>query len=799
MQQDTLPLKFDSLKAAIVTARIRPHMKGDTLEYSVESVKMRPNAVVEELLLRLPGLQIAPDGNISYNGEKIEHLLVDGEDIFGDNPTLVTRNFDASKIARVQILDRKSEQARFTGVDDGSRTKTLNLVMKETAKNGYFGRMELGGSTEGYFTTSGALAGFRGQEQFTTLAFAGNTGSTASGGNGKASPEVGFLSNISDPLGASAGTGIPKLCGLATHYSNHWNNPDAHLQANYLFGDLWTNPVSQTQSSQWQTNRVFDQFQQNQSVNQQSQHFLDVIFERALNSKSGLRVELRDFISRGENRFGSATSSRFNDTLTNSGLRTIRDRTTSRSHIGDITWRTQLGRQLGRQFSVSMGVSNIDHTTDGYLNSVSRYFFPPGSVQQIDTTDQRKLLSDGNLMLRGALNYTQPVVAGVVLGLRYGLSISKDQPRQNTYEGANGKYDIPIDSLTSNLSTRTVNQQASINLQGKDRHLTYFLAMSWNDYAFRQQDKISENNVYQKHRFFTPAFLMNYTPGSTFNITVQYGIVTQQPILSQLASIRNNSDPLHLTIGNPGLQPATRQDVSVGFRWLRAWMINMNASLSINNNSISTRIMTDSLGRQISQPVNVNGGGSAGINFSLIHVLAGIDWGLNSVNNFNQTVNYVNNNVSRNDVFTNGGGVSAKRYVTNKYSFLLTTNFTHLYSRSSVNTSVLQYWTQSHSASMSLYILPHYEFGTSSTYTWQAKTSSFSGNTSVFLWNSVVSRKFLMDQLTLKAVVNNILDQNSGVTRSNTGNTNTQTATNIIGRYWMLSVMYHFDNKFKKK
>src|SRR6185437_15171618 len=125
---------------------------------------------------RLPGLQIAADGTITYNGQKIQRLLVDGEDIFGSDPTMVTRSFDASKISRVQILDRKSDQAIFTGIDDGSRTKTLNLVMKESAKDGYFGRAEAGGNTREYFNLNGALAAFHDKEQFTALGLSSNTG-----------------------------------------------------------------------------------------------------------------------------------------------------------------------------------------------------------------------------------------------------------------------------------------------------------------------------------------------------------------------------------------------------------------------------------------------------------------------------------------------------------------------------------------------------------------------------------------------------------------------------------------------
>lgn len=796
---DTLPVKFDSLKAAIVTATLRPHMKGDTVEYNIEHIRMRPNAVVEELLRRLPGLHIDPDGGISYNGEKIEHLLVDGEDIFGDNPSLVTRNFDASKIARVQILDRKSDQARFTGVDDGSRIKTLNLVMKVSEKDGYFGKIESGGSSEGYYNAAGVLAGFRDQEQITAIGFSSNTGSLGFSSNGKGSPTVGFLSGISDPLGASAGTGVPRFSGLAFHYSNRWSNPEEHLQTNYQYGNEWTNPVTKTQTQQRQPNTIFDQSQQSQSVNQQGQHTVHLAYEKNIGSRSALRVDMRGNIYQSQNRFDAVISSSFNDTLTNSNMRTIQDHSAGKSLSGDIFWRIHLGRQQDRLFAMTIGLSGTDNTTDGYLFSMNHYFQRVASIQQMDTTDQRKRIADRSQIFRGGMNYTQPILPGIVLAVGYGLSISNGQPEQYTYGRGDGKYNEPVDSLTDALRTQNVNQLAIVTLQGKTRHVSYSFGMKWLDYNYKQQDKISDSIIHQHYGNLAPVLSMNCSPKPTFNIGFQYSILNQQPAISQLTSIKNNSDPLHLIVGNPGLRPATSQVLAINFRWLKAWMISSSVNLSLNNNSIGTRTITDSIGRQVSQSLNVNGGRSAGLNFSVNHKIAGIDWGFQTFNTYTRTINFVNADISRNDVYTSGGGISATKYITEKFSFQINTNFTYFNSKSSINASTLHYWTQSHSALASFYFIRQYEFGANATYTWQEKTSSFAGNTSVLLWNAYASRNFLHDKLTIKALMNNVLDQNSGITRTNTGNTNTQTATNILGRYWMLSVTYHFDKKFKKK
>jgi len=167
---------------------------------------------------------------------------------------------------------------------------------------------------------------------------------------------------------------------------------------------------------------------------------------------------------------------------------------------------------------------------------------------------------------------------------------------------------------------------------------------------------------------------------------------------------------------------------------------------------------------------------------------------------YSRTISYINLDLSQNDAFTGEGGFSLQKYVADKYNLQVNTNFIYLEQVSSINTAAsVRYWTQKHTASVNIYLIKLYDLGTSAVYTWQEKTAAFSSNTSVLLWNSYLSRNFLHDRLVLRAQFNNILNQSAGITRSNAGNVNTQSSTNILGRYWMLSAIYHFDKSFKKK
>ena len=799
--KDTALSMIDSLKAAIVTATMRPRMKGDTIEYYSEHYKMPPNTVVEELLRRLPGLHIDADGTITYNGEKIQHLLVDGEDIFGSDPTLVTRTFDASKIARVQILDRKSEQALFTGIDDGARTKTLNLVMKENAKDGYFGKVEAGGNTDDYYNANGALAAFRNREQFTTLGLASNTGVIGFTTNtGSSSSGISFLNGNTDALGASAGIGVPRFAAIALHYANTWNGPIDHLTTNYQYSHYFTQPISNSQSFQTQPDSVYGQKQQSHSSNQQDQHWIYGIYDWTPNEKSAFKFNFHASNSQGQNQFNATGTSTFNDTLVNTSQRIIRDNVSRQNVGGGLSWRIRIGNRTSRVFSASVDATKIDNSTNGYLYSLNQFYQPNGHIQSIDTVDQRKQINGHPLNLGLNITSTEPLWNGAVLGLSYVLSHSSDDPLQATFDNKNGKYQNMIDSLSSQFKTQQINQRAGLNLQGKAGHLTYTAGSDWLAYNYHEQNLFDGSLLHLHYINWAPRILFNYTPNPISNLNLVYNTFTQQPTIEELTPVTNNTDPLHITLGNPTLKPSFNQNFNLDFHRFKTWMFNLRVNLMLTANSITTKTIIDSLGRQISQPVNVSGDHTTGANLFVGRKLLGFDAGFNATTTYARTVNYINADLSLNNAYTAGGGFSLNKFVMDEFSLQLKSNFMYFVQVSSINTAApVRYWTQSDQGALTIYLIRNFEIGTNATYTWQEKTNAFSSSTSVLLWNGYVSRNFLHNKLVAKFQLNNIMDADAGISRTNSGNVNTQNTTNILGRYWMLSATYHFGSDFRKK
>ncbi len=173
----SMTTKAHLLEDVVVRQKIASiRMKGDTLEFIADSFKVKEGASVEEMLRRLPGMQVDKDGNITANGEKIEKVLVDGEEFFGDDPTIATKNLQAASVDKVQVFDKKSDQAAFTGIDDGNSKKTLNLKLKDSYKKGVFGKLEIAGGPDDKWNNSIMANAFKGNRKLSFYGVMSSTG-----------------------------------------------------------------------------------------------------------------------------------------------------------------------------------------------------------------------------------------------------------------------------------------------------------------------------------------------------------------------------------------------------------------------------------------------------------------------------------------------------------------------------------------------------------------------------------------------------------------------------------------------
>lgn len=793
----TLFPNSDTLAPVIVRPRtLPPKMHGDTLEFNTGHIKTRINATVEELLVRLPGVWVDQNGVITVNGQKIERIMVDGEDLFGANPTIVTRNFNADMIAKVQVLDRKSDLSKFTGIDDGKTTKTLNLTLKEDSKRGYFLKAEVGGGPQGYYSVNGLIGSFKDHRQFAALGMLANTGNTGfSGGIEEMGSNLSIAGGSNDALGASAGAGIPRATGGGMHYANQWKGDESHAVGNYSYGSVATHPFSSFINRQTLPDSIYTQQEQSSSVNTGDQHALDAEYDYRPDSVSAFRFSLEGNSMKGHNDLNSTGSSMFNDTLVNNSLRAIHSDVQNLGLLGTIMYSRRTSRKKDRNFSIVVGVGKQDNDTQGYIYSQNNFYQHDGSLLRTDTTDQRKRFASQGLTANGTITYIEPMWKRTVFGVIYDLSFSGNQSSQEVYGREDGKYNAYIDSLSSRYQNNVLVQRGTVYMMARSHKFGYGIRAQLQRSGYKQTDLAKDSALNYHYVNFVPRANVSYNFDNSMVFKFNYTGSTQQPTITQLQAVQNNNDPLHITIGNPNLHACFSHSFSLGFNLVRSSIIGVGINFSLTSNTISTKTYTDTLGRQVSQAVNTNESNNAGVNFSFNRSITslGLNIGVNSNFSQNRSFNYVNDRLNRNDNYNVGGSIALSKFVPDKFGINFNSSATYTYSHNSINLGVpISYWTHANNLNLTVFLLPGFEINTGAFYNWRQKLDNFDKKNSTLLWNAYILRNFFKNQLAVRWQINDILSQNAGISRSTTANQTTENNVNIIGRYWMISASWRF-------
>lgn len=794
--------KSDTLIAAIVmptTPTIR--MRGDTIEFNTAGMRLKLNATVEELLKRLPGVVIDPQGGITVNGEKIQKLLVDGQDLFGSDPTLVTRNFNADMIEKIQILDKKDRKAEFTGIDDGKRTKTLNVVLKEDHKQGYFGKIESGTDINNYYNTNALLGSFKDKRQLVTIGKIADDGtSDYSGSVGDQDGEINLGVGVSDPFGASAGTGIPHIEGGGVHFANTWRQGLEHFELNYQLGGMSTKPLSIDTVEQLLPDSVYLQTQQKNSTNTSSHQTLAFRYEKYLDSLSIIEISFSGSGVDGQNESASSGNNYINNRKVNSSLQTIHSSNNIQQMQGSILWQIQSRKRKNRGFSLGYVVNNPHSKNTGYLYSADDFPLSGSNQTMSDTTDQKKIINTSQIINTGSIGYTEPLWKETILALQYEISSDINESALSTFNKQNEKYNSFVDSLSSHYKYNLLTQKSTLNIQHSGKHWHYVIGSDLFKYNYLQSDLSIGTNERYRYVIFSPRSLIRYKINNTKTIYFNYTGTTQLPSISQLQSVQNNNDPLHIMLGNPSLQPFLTQSLSLRYFRQNRFPLNLYLSQTFVSNNITLKTYTDPLGKQISQYVNTSGTENTSLFFSISKTVQpkNIDIGLNTTLSYGKYPNFVNSLLNQNEGYNGNVGFSIGYNKPDKYSLLIRPSVGLTWSSSSVNTGeVIRYLSQTHTADFDVFIFWNLEFNTNCVYNWRQKTSSLEKNNSTTILNAYLARNFVQNKLSIKWKINNLLGQNYAINRTVSANQVSENYSRIIGRYWMLSVAYRFSNTGK--
>jgi len=798
-------------------------IKGDTTEFNAAAYVTQPNAKVEDLLKQLPGIQVDKDGKITAQGQTVNKVLVDGEEFFGDDPTLVTKNIRADMVDKVQLYDKKSDQAAFTGIDDGKKEKTLNIKLKADKKNGMFGKAEAGDGTENIYQAQLLFNAFKAKQKFSVYGTLGNNGKTGLGwednqkygsGNNIQSDDSGvifFFGGEGDDLdsfnGMYNGQGLPIARTGGVHYDTKWNDDKESLNANYKIGSLTVDGHSTNITQNNLPDTIYNSTTTQQFHNYMFKQKLDATYNVKLDTSSNLKIAV-DGTSKHSNTIEKYTGIEFrNDTLSNKSQRSITNDVDQKIFNASAFY-THKFKKPRRTLSFNIAEAYNQSEANGYLNSEADFYnlrrgldttsSKPDSMSKID---QKKTNNLKNSALTTNLTYTEPLSKTLAVTFNYGLGISNATADRRTYDKSSN-YTVLNDTFSSYYKLNSISNQGGAIFNYKKGKTIINFGTKVADVNLHQVDE------YHPGQELKPNFI-NWMPQASFqyrfsqqrSFNINYSGRTTLPTIDELQPLRNNNNQLNIIEGNPNLKPSFSNNFNMwynSFKVVSSEYIYLSGSYSFTNNPIVTEVTYLPGGGSISQYSNLAGKQTSNFNFwsnygKKIEKLGVNVWvGMNG--NGNTYYNLVNDVLNRTQNYSFNPRLGINKYKEKKIELYLSGGPIYTISRSSLQPNTNNNGTGFNAdGGFTIYLPGKFQIGSNSNYEYSPKTASFGTDFSKTIINASIVKTFLKnDNLKFTIWGNDLLNQNVGFSRTANSNMIIQNSYTTIKRYVMFTIDYEF-------
>ena len=824
-----LTSKIKLLEAVIVKSGNPIRIKGDTTIYTADSFKVSANANVEELLKKLPGIQVDKNGEIKAMGQKVEKVLVDGEEFFGDDPGMAIKNLRADAVKEVQVFDKKSEQSEFTGIDDGKTKKTINLKLKEDKKKGYFGKIDLAGGLNNKFgnrfNDNILLGSFKGKRKINGYFLNGNTGQDGlswqdeqkySGGDNDFNmfdEEGGFNFNNGNNNNGDEEPYVNPQNGYLTNtnagvqYSNKFNDGKTSVNVTPKYSNQrYLNTLTSFSQNSIKDTLLSTNAIENSNVNR-SNLKVKGIFDFKLDSASTtLKLTTRaNFYETESSTFSSSASSSTigtKNTFTNSF-----DRNTalnsSKQSFGLTAVLKHKFKKARRTLTFTTDYYNLNNEGMSVLKSNNLFAGVPIPL----VINQEKDFDRATNNVSANMVYTEPLNKKFALEFGYMLSLAKDKNDQTTlnYNSTTGKYDTKIDSL-SNLFRQTIIQNvpsAKLNYAHKKFKVNVGAGVSFITFNLKDLSSNILNN--RNFKNFTPTANLSYAYKSNHNLSINYRGSNRQPTINQLQPLRNNNDLFNLYIGNPDLKPSFTNRFSInhnGYNFLKDLWNYQSISLSFTENAIANNRVTNIATNQTKiQPVNTNGNinmnGWAGFGTKIKKINTRIGANINA--GFNRFVDLINSNKVSTKNTNAGLSLNAQKSKDKKYDASMSVGSNYNIQQTSQSNFKNQFFTNEINLDGTIYLKKVWSFNSSYSFNGRQKTAQSPAN-NINMLNARIQRTFKKDEYTVYFSIRDILNQNNGFNRTFGENASfTETDNITLRRYWMVGFTWNFKNKAAAK
>jgi hypothetical protein len=822
LQTIYLNTKAHLLKEVIVRNTVSAiRIKGDTTEYKADSFYVSPNADVAELLKLMPGIQVNSKGEITAQGEKVNKVLVDGEEFFSDDPAVVTKNIRADIVDKIQVFDKKSDQASFTGIDDGQKTKTINVQLKEDKKNGYFGKAEFGTNFKQYGNGKLMTNAFKGKKKMAAFFTQDNTRFDAlnwdesrnysDGGNTSTeiSEDGGIMVNFSGDGEYGENVGLPTQQSAGLVFGNKWTKSSTNNSAQYQ--NLKVNALGSNYTKTILPDSSFTNITSNTQQSDKKKYKINSINEWGADTSGLFKLTLKvaDVLKNSSTNY---TGNTFGETghIINQSSRISTVSEDDKNLATTLSYRQKFSKK-GRTISLVSDINFNDKKQDGSLVSDNQYFNYGGSVIKKDSADQLKLNKQNTATINSNVVFTEPLGKKSFLIFKYAFNVGRNDAERLSYDNtgntaatSKGIYSNAIDSLSNHFVFNTINNAGSLNYRFVDKKINWVLGSGFGTAHYQLDDLARNTKRTIAYNNFIPSFSFNYNPKQQRRLKFDYAGKTINPTLLQIQPIIDNSDPLNVNIGNSNLQQGFTNTVNLSandFKVLKSRYLFLDVSYSNTDNAISNSSTVDALGRRVNQYINVQGNYNyRGNIYYGLDVYKGLQFGVTMNGGFNRYVNKVNGLRNVNDNTNISYGINFSYWGEKAVNFYLNLSANDNRTVSSIRPgSATNYWTYQINGNTQL------KFKKIKTYidlnidaNVYQKSKVFPDQKDVFILSPSIRKVFgKSDAWELKMYVFDALNQNTNIQRNISSNFISETNNNGIRRYTMLSLIYNFSKNGK--
>ena len=797
-----------TMSSVTVTARRPPVViNGDSIEFNSENFKTQPNAVVEDMLKKMPGIEVDKSGAITVNGKSVSKVYVNGKEFFTGDPKMATRNLAADAVDKIQIYDKKSDQAMFTGIDDGNEETAINIKTKKDRKQSTFGKVGSGFGTPGRFDGQGNVNRINNDEQYSVIATANNvnkqnfsTGdianfSGAGGGRGGGGITINFS-------GGDGGTdansrGIAETYSLGGNYSNLLNDKKMDFNANANGSDVSRYNTSNSFTQNLIPGNNFNRTSNSVSDSRNQQQRFNATIDNKVSETFSFKYTPSVSVQHNTSNSESTTSTFLPDGTPTNGTATRASSVSDATNISNTLLLRKKFAKKGRTISSTI--------TQGYNESLAngsqftdQLFYNFGILTKDSILDQQNKRKGLTQTYSTNIVYTEPISKKSLLEFNAYINKNNSSTSRKVFDknSGNNQYDILNNRLTNEFSSEYTYAGGGMNYRLNQKKYNFSTGFSIQNAMLNGINNSANTKINQEFKDILPSAMFQYNFSQTKNLNFNYRTSTNQPSLTQLQPVLDQSNINNQTIGNPNLKRTYNHNLNLRFFSTKV-LAQRNFFALINAQFADNSIVNyDSVlpTRQIlSKPVNVNGiyrvNATLNYGFGIKKLYSRINFGFNT--GYNNNVNYANGILNTTIIKSFWPSITYTFSLDEIMDLNISARHNYNTTDNAINKSLnTNYVTRTYSADLVNYIPGGIVLNQSLNYVInEGRAPGF--NTAVPIWNASLSKFFLKNKRAeLKLSAFDLLNRNVGVSRNVTQNQIVDQSYNVINQYFLIGFTY---------